>query len=98
MLQKLRVPHTLVLLFGMILFAYTLTWLVPSGAFETVTNDRNREVVVPGTYAELENTPKLPNLVSIHSNTTRPGKGARHHLFCLYYRGSIGRNSFERCH
>jgi len=56
----MKIPHTLVLLFGMIVLAYALTWVVPAGSFETETNDHNREVVVPGTFAELDGVDKLP--------------------------------------
>lgn len=56
----MKIPHTLVLLFGMIVLAYTLTWIVPSGSFETTTNDHNREVVVPGTFSTIDEAPSLP--------------------------------------
>ncbi|MEM9303219.1 MAG: TIGR00366 family protein [Pseudomonadota bacterium] len=58
-MTRFKVPHTLVLLFGMMVFAYALTWLLPAGAFETVANDHGREVVVPGTFAPLEEPPRL---------------------------------------
>ena len=34
MLSKLKVPHTLVLLYAMIVLAYGLTLLLPAGQFE----------------------------------------------------------------
>ena len=46
-----KVPHTLVLLLGMMLVAYIATWLVPQGFFQTVTLDNGRQAVVAGTYA-----------------------------------------------
>jgi uncharacterized ion transporter superfamily protein YfcC len=60
MKRKWQVPHTLVLLYGMILLAYVLTMLLPAGAFETEVNAHGHEVVVPGTYAELEDIRRLP--------------------------------------
>ncbi|MEM8486606.1 MAG: TIGR00366 family protein [Bacteroidota bacterium] len=57
---RFKVPHTLVLLFIMIVIAYALTWMLPAGTFEMVTNDHNREVVVPGTYTLLEGVARLP--------------------------------------
>jgi uncharacterized ion transporter superfamily protein YfcC len=51
--RSIRVPHTLVLLFGMMVLALVATWLLPQGEFQTVVNDAGREVVVPGTYAVL---------------------------------------------
>jgi uncharacterized ion transporter superfamily protein YfcC len=58
--MKLKVPHTLVLLYGMILLAYLLTLFLPAGAFETQVNDHGHEVVVPGTYTVLPEVEALP--------------------------------------
>ncbi|MFK7846718.1 MAG: YfcC family protein [Rhodothermales bacterium] len=60
MSRTFKVPHTLVLLFAMIVVAYALTWILPAGAFELVTNDHGREVVVPGTFSFLDAVAKLP--------------------------------------
>lgn len=49
--RSIRVPHTLVLLFGMMVLALVATWLLPAGQFQTVVNDAGREAVVPGTFA-----------------------------------------------
>jgi uncharacterized ion transporter superfamily protein YfcC len=48
--RALRVPHTLVLLFGIMVVAWVATWILPQGAYETVQNEAGRSVVVPGTY------------------------------------------------
>lgn len=45
-----RVPHTLVVLFCLMVLAWLATWALPQGRFETVLNERGRAVVVPGTY------------------------------------------------
>jgi uncharacterized ion transporter superfamily protein YfcC len=47
---KLKVPHTLVLLYAMVLLAYGLTWILPAGSFDTAI-EHGHEIVVPGTYA-----------------------------------------------
>ena len=52
--RGLRVPHTLVLLFGMIVLALLLTYVLPTGSFERVQNDAGREQVVPGSYRPVE--------------------------------------------
>ena len=49
-LDRLKVPHTLVLLFGMVVAAWLLTLVLPAGQFQRVTNEHGREQVVPGTY------------------------------------------------
>lgn len=52
--MKFKVPHTLALLFSLMVAALILTWVVPSGEFETRVNDAGREVVIPGTFETLE--------------------------------------------
>ena len=54
-----RVPHTLVLLFGMMVLALVATWILPAGQFETVTLEDGRSAVLPGTYATVEDAPRL---------------------------------------
>ncbi len=44
-------PHTLVLMFGLMVVSLVVTWLVPSGSFETTVNEHGQEVVVPGTFS-----------------------------------------------
>lgn len=48
--MKFKVPHTLVLLFGMMVFALLLTYVLPQGKFETIENEHGRSVVVPDSY------------------------------------------------
>lgn len=52
-MAKFRVPHTLVLLMGMIILALLLTYILPQGSFQRETNEGGREVVVPGTYERV---------------------------------------------
>lgn len=59
MTRQLRVPHTLVLLFAMMLLAWASTWVLPQGQFETVKNEQGRDVVVAGTYALVEEPTRL---------------------------------------
>jgi len=54
-----RIPHTLALMFIMMIVALVLTWILPAGQFDTVVNESGREVVVPGTYDTLEDAGKL---------------------------------------
>ena len=60
--SRLKIPHTLVLLFGMMVVALVATWLVPAGSFDTVTNDHGREVVVAGTFHEIPDARTLSPL------------------------------------
>ncbi|HEX6201362.1 MAG TPA: AbgT family transporter [Thermoanaerobaculia bacterium] len=58
---RLRVPHTLVLLFAMIVLAYLATLALPAGRFERA-EVHGHEQVVPGTFRALpaEEAPDLP--------------------------------------
>ncbi|MGY6519850.1 MAG: YfcC family protein [Lysobacteraceae bacterium] len=50
MAKWLRVPHTLVLLFVMMVLALAATWVLPQGSFEQVTDEQGRALVVAGSY------------------------------------------------
>jgi uncharacterized ion transporter superfamily protein YfcC len=57
--KTFKVPHTLVLLYGMIVLAYLLTLVLPAGTFETTVNDHGQDIVVPGTFTLLEDSEHL---------------------------------------
>lgn len=50
---KFKVPHTLVLLFFMMVAAWLFTYLLPSGTFETQL-EHGKEKVIPGTYHQTD--------------------------------------------
>jgi uncharacterized ion transporter superfamily protein YfcC len=56
----MRMPHTLALLFAMMIVALVMTWTLPQGQFETVLNEQGRAMVVPGSYAVAEERIWLP--------------------------------------
>jgi uncharacterized ion transporter superfamily protein YfcC len=57
--SRFRVPHTLVLLFGMIVAAYVLTYVLPQGTFERVEHD-GHEIVVADSYQRVSEPVRLP--------------------------------------
>ncbi len=59
MFKKLKVPHTLVLLYAMVVLAYVLTLVLPAGRYDTELS-HGHEVVVPGTFAVLEESASQP--------------------------------------
>ncbi|WP_395373420.1 YfcC family protein [Marinicella sp. W31] len=59
MKKEIKIPHTLILLLGMMLVAYLATWVVPQGFFETVTLENGREAVVANTYSVAEEQTRL---------------------------------------
>lgn len=60
--MKFKVPHTLVLLFFLMIFALILTWIIPSGEFQTELTEQGREMVVPGTFTEVVEKERLSPL------------------------------------
>ncbi|MEN8247828.1 MAG: TIGR00366 family protein [Bacteroidota bacterium] len=56
--MKFKVPHTLILLFGMIILAQLLTYVIPHGKFE-IKEDHGHTTVVPGTFKQLEDSGNL---------------------------------------
>ncbi|MDP4534876.1 TIGR00366 family protein [Alkalimonas collagenimarina] len=54
MKKEFKVPHTLTLLFSMMIIAMIATWIVPQGFFDTALTDTGRTVVIPGTYTLAE--------------------------------------------
>ena len=56
----MRMPHTLALLFAMMVVALVMTWTLPQGQFEMALNGQGRAMVVPGTFALAEERVWLP--------------------------------------
>jgi uncharacterized ion transporter superfamily protein YfcC len=50
--RVLRLPHTLVIVASLIVFVLVLSWLVPSGSYQTVEK-AGRLITIPGTYHRL---------------------------------------------
>ncbi len=50
MSKRFHVPHTLVLLFMIMILALVATWLLPQGSFQMAPNEQGRMMVVPGSY------------------------------------------------
>mgnify|MGYP000862249521 FL=1 len=48
--RKFKLPHPLIIILSIVLFATLLTWFIPAGEFERVQNDAGITVVVPGTF------------------------------------------------
>ncbi|GAK14191.1 YfcC family protein [Geomicrobium sp. JCM 19039] len=63
-----RGMNVFALIFGVIIFATILTYLIPAGSYERVEQD-GREVVDPGSYTEVESNPVHPFQIftSIHT-------------------------------
>lgn len=57
-LKKLRVPHTFIILMGLILFVAALTYIIPSGTYDRVYDEATgREIVDPTSYHVVDKKP-----------------------------------------
>ena len=54
---KIRLPHTLALVYIMVLLTAAATWIVPGGKYERVEKE-GRMVPVAGTFSLTEGTPR----------------------------------------
>ncbi|MEN8152968.1 MAG: hypothetical protein ABFR75_03025 [Acidobacteriota bacterium] len=71
--KGIKLPHTLVLIYVIVLMVYALTWIVPSGQFERQkvgVAGMEREVTIPGTFKKVEKKYLGPDIL-----LTAPIKG-----------------------
>jgi len=81
--RRLKVPHTLVLLFGMVVLAQILTYLLPAGSFQRVENAAGRLQVVPESF---HLTPDAPALSPLAFLTAIPeGFSAAHEIIFFVF-------------
>lgn len=62
-----KIPHTYVIVFGIVILSGILTWIVPGGEFnrENITvNNVEREVVIPGSFQYTGNNPQTWQIFS----------------------------------
>jgi len=80
-------PHTLTLLFFLMVAALIATWIIPQGQFETqIVNDR--EVVVPGTFQVAEDA-ELLNPITLFTAIPRAFAAAQDIIFFLFIIGGV---------
>ncbi len=61
--MKIRVPHTYVLLFGLMLLAAISTWIIPAGSYGRVIQD-GREIIDPNSFRPVQGKPAgMPSLL-----------------------------------
>jgi len=96
--SRFKVPHTLVIIFSLILLASLFTYIIPGGKYERIEKQvpmgetmSKREVVVPGSFTPAPSVPQNPwNMLNSIM------KGMRHHsavdiiFFILLIGGAFG--------
>ena len=55
--RKIRLPHTLVLIYAMVLLTVAATWIVPGGQYQRAEKD-GRTMPVAGTFARTARNPQ----------------------------------------
>jgi len=86
--RKFKVPHTLVILFSMVVLAQILTYIVPAGSFDRVETESGRMQVVPGSF---HLTPDVPAVSPFASLTAIPKgfSGAHEIIFFVFIIGGL---------
>lgn len=81
------VPDPMVLIFIILVATYFLTFIIPAGEFERVTQD-GRTVVVPGSFAYLEDVANIP-LFNIFVAIPEGLISASQYLFIVFIAGGL---------
>lgn len=58
MKKEMKMPHTLVIIFAIIILVSIATYFVPGGAYERAINEAGKTVVVDGTFSFVESNPQ----------------------------------------
>jgi uncharacterized ion transporter superfamily protein YfcC len=56
-MKKLRLPHTLILIYIMVVLTVAATWIIPGGEYQRVEKD-GRTIPVAGSYQRVESRPQ----------------------------------------
>ena len=95
--RRLRFPTAYTILFGLIVLVAALTWIVPAGQYERVTNPAlDREVPVAGTYAVTEANPQgvfdviMAPIAGLYDPASNQANAIDVALFVLVIGGFIG--------
>lgn len=85
--MKFKMPHTLTLLFFLMVAALIATWIIPQGAFQTEVVE-GREVVVPGTF-EVAEEGEFLNPITLFTAIPRAFADAQGIIFFLFIIGGV---------
>lgn len=86
--KESKIPHTFVILFGIIVILAFSTYFIPAGEFDTEEID-GTEVVVPGTYETMDSNPA--SFIDIFNSVFNGmNEGAEIIFFLLIIGGSLG--------
>jgi len=86
--RSFKLPHTLVLIYLIVLIMYALTWVVPSGSFQRVEKSVEgtvRQVTVPGTFTYSAKKAVSPSIL-----LTAPVRGFQDGVLIIAFLFIIG--------
>jgi uncharacterized ion transporter superfamily protein YfcC len=86
--SKFKVPHTLVILFSMVVLAQILTYVIPAGSFDRVETVTGRMQVVPGSFHLTPETPMVPPLAFLTA-IPKGFSGAHEIIFFVFIIGGL---------
>jgi uncharacterized ion transporter superfamily protein YfcC len=88
MAQKFRMPHTLTLLFLLMVAALVATWIIPQGQFQTEVTEAGQTLVLPGTYETVEER-DLMSPWQLFTAIPRAFADAQNIIFFLFIVGGV---------
>jgi len=64
--KSFQLPHTLVLIYILVIVVYISTWVIPSGRYKRETirvNNTGRQVTIPGTFRTIKKEVRGPEII-----------------------------------
>ncbi len=85
---KFKVPHTLVILFSMVILAQILTYVIPAGTFDRLETATGRMQVVPGSFHLTPEVPMVP-VFAFLTAIPKGFSGAHEIIFFVFIIGGL---------
>lgn len=76
-------PNSFVFIFAFIVLAMVLTWVIPAGSYDRVTNELGQEVVIADSFHYVESTPVTP--VAMFQCIVAAFVNSADIIFCILY-------------
>lgn len=86
--MSFRTPHTLALLFFLMIAALVATWIIPQGQFEMEVTPEGRAMVIPGTF-EVSAEREIMNPLALFTAIPRAFADAQNIIFFLFIIGGV---------
>ena len=86
--RKFKVPHTLVILFSMVVLAQIMTYVIPAGSFDRFETESGRMQVVPGSFHLTPDVPLVSPFVSLTA-IPKGFSGAHEIIFFVFIIGGL---------